>query len=100
MGTKIEDATAITGGALITGDVVPVSRADDSKGKFDLSLLPMWPQTPGELDQSITPSDYRYPEGNVKRYGAVGDGVTNDLPAFNKAVACYSLYDAVQAPSG
>ncbi len=40
-------------------------------------------RTAREIAAGITPTDYSYAEGNVKRYGAVGDGVTDDTAAFN-----------------
>lgn len=44
------------------------------------------PRTAGEIANSITPFDYRYKPGNVMRYGAVADGVTDCLTAFNAAI--------------
>ncbi len=46
----------------------------------------LYPQTAAEIAASVTPTDYAYQPGNVKRYGAVGDGVTNDAPAFQEAI--------------
>jgi len=47
----------------------------------------LWPQTAAEVSAAVTPSDYAYPEGNVKRYGATGDGVTNDTTAIQTALS-------------
>jgi len=46
----------------------------------------LWPQTAAELAAGITPSDEAYPPGNVLRYGAVADGVTDNTTAFNNAI--------------
>lgn len=35
-------------------------------------------QTTAETSAAVTPTDYSYEPGNVKRYGAVGDGLTDD----------------------
>jgi hypothetical protein len=46
----------------------------------------LYPRTAAEIAAGITPTDYAYPEGNVKRYGAVGDGVTDDSDAIQRAI--------------
>ena len=45
----------------------------------------LYPQTAPELAAGVTPSNYAYPPYNVLRYGAKGDGVTDDTAAFNTA---------------
>ena len=39
---------------------------------------PCYLQTSAERNASVTPADYSYPPGDLRRYGAVGDGVTDD----------------------
>lgn len=50
------------------------------------------PQTANESAAGVTPTNYWYAEGNAKRYGATGDGVTNDTTALSNwlsvAVRC------------
>lgn len=41
--------------------------------------------TQAERDAKITPADFRYPEGDVRRYGAVGDGSTDCTTAIQNA---------------
>lgn len=43
-------------------------------------------QTQAEVRAGIVPSNYSYPEGNVKRYGAAGDGVADDTVAIQTAI--------------
>jgi hypothetical protein len=47
----------------------------------------LWPRTQREISAGVTPLRYYYPPGNVFRYGAMGDGVTDDVGAFADAVA-------------
>jgi hypothetical protein len=44
-------------------------------------------RTAAEIAAGVTPSNYAFPELHVHRYGAVGDGSTNDLPAWSSAVS-------------
>jgi len=46
----------------------------------------LYPQTAAELAAGVTPSNYAYPPGDVRRYGAVGDGTTNDTTALANAL--------------
>src|SRR5882762_1613121 len=55
----------------------------------------LYPQTAAELAASVTPTNYVYPALNVKRYGAIGNGVTDDRAAIKTAWTV-----AVQAGGG
>ena len=43
-------------------------------------------RTRAEAEAGVSPSDTRYAPGDVRRYGARGDGLTNDAPAFQAAI--------------
>lgn len=43
--------------------------------------------TAGEISAGVTPTNYAYAPGDVRRYGAVGDGTTNSSTAFANAIA-------------
>jgi hypothetical protein len=59
------------------------------------------PRTAAEITAGVTPSDLKYPVLNVLRYGAAADGVSDDIAAFNKAVAVASVAGgAVYVPGG
>lgn len=45
-----------------------------------------YPQTEAEVAASVTPSDYSYPAGNVLRYGANGDGATDNTTSIQNAI--------------
>lgn len=48
------------------------------------------PQTDAEREVGVVPTNFQYQPGDIRRYGAVGDGVTNDQPAFAKALLAYA----------
>lgn len=43
------------------------------------------PQTAAEIAAGVTPTNYQYPPGYPRRYGAVGDNVTDDTVAVQTA---------------
>lgn len=45
-------------------------------------------RTAGEIAAGVTPTDYAYPPGDVRRYGAVLNGVTDDTTALQNALLC------------
>jgi uncharacterized protein YjbI with pentapeptide repeats len=51
------------------------------------------PQTAAEVTASVTPTNRAYPPGDVRRYGAVADGTTNDAGAIQASLnAGYYAY--------
>lgn len=45
----------------------------------------LYPRTTAEITAGVTPTYYGYPPGDVRRYGATGDGTTDDTVAVQKA---------------
>jgi hypothetical protein len=45
---------------------------------------PCYPATATETAAQVTPSNLTYPPGDLRRYGAVGDGVADDTAAVSK----------------
>jgi hypothetical protein len=97
MAVKISDLTPLAGNELASGDLFETTDVSASESKkitaenLAIGLAPFYyPRTDTEIANSITPTDYRYPPGNVMRYGAVADGdevtPTDNLTAFNNAV--------------
>lgn len=64
--------TASSVGALVTSDYIGTT-------------LDSLKRTQAEIDAGVTPVNYAYPPGDVRRYGAVCDGVTDDSVAVQKA---------------
>ncbi|CAB4121203.1 Right handed beta helix region [uncultured Caudovirales phage] len=48
----------------------------------------IWPLTLNEIGASVTPSNYGYPPGDPRRYGAKCDGTTDDTSALVKWAKC------------
>jgi pectate lyase-like protein len=48
--------------------------------------VPTYPQTAAELAAGVTPTNYVYPQPDLRRYGAKIDGTTDDTTAINNAI--------------
>ena len=59
--------------------------------------LVLYPQTARELANSITPTLYQYPPGNILRYGADPTGAVDSTTAIQAAIVASA---AVYAPAG
>lgn len=47
----------------------------------------LYPRTTEEIAASVTPTAYQYAPGDFRRYGAVGDGSTDDASAVRQALS-------------
>jgi hypothetical protein len=61
----------------------------------DISRI--YKRTAAEIAAGVTPTDTSYPAGDVRRYGAVGDGVADDTAAITAAL---SVIQSVHIPDG
>jgi hypothetical protein len=67
------------------GTVDPIQLFSDSLFNQLLAQTLPYAQTQAEEDIDITPSNYLYAPGDIRRYGAVGNGSTDDTLAINTA---------------
>lgn len=86
---------------LLSGSLATPQRqnlSDDQGTGVDAALNP---QTSAEKKAGVIPANTAHTTLNVLRYGATGDGVTDDVAAFNKAVVVASIAGgAVYIPGG
>ncbi|UOF80473.1 tail spike protein [Caudoviricetes sp.] len=54
-----------------------------------------YPRTAAEIAAGVTPTYYYYEPGDVRRYGAVGDGVANDTTALSNALLVSASHPTV-----
>lgn len=88
LGEEIDDeldaiATAITSKAELTDVTAAVIGAA------------LYPRTSKEIAQSVTPTDYSYPPGHAFRYGATGNGTTDDTTALQNCLKSNDQSDVV-----
>lgn len=50
------------------------------------NVIVSFERTAAEIAAAVVPSDLRYDEGDIRRYGAVGDGVANDTQPILDAI--------------
>ena len=74
---KLSQLTELT--SVAPDDLVYVAdtSASASRRVQASNLGGVWAQTTEESSAGVTPSDYRYPPGDVRRYGVTGDGSTD-----------------------
>lgn len=57
----------------------------------------IYPRTAAEISAGVTITDYSKEPGDVRRYGAVGDGVTDDTASI---AACFACNNRIVFPDG
>lgn len=87
----------------------PIWSVDDVAGNLTLSDITqqflgqiIYPRTLAEITAGVTPTHYIYPEGDVLRYGAVGDNATDNSTPFQNAINVKAEYSGgvVTIPEG
>ena len=85
----------VTSGVVFTGIGTPAQVGNS--GRFlgtdgtTASWRGKWPdRTTSEIAAGITPTDYNYAPGDVRRYGVIGDGITDDRVALQNAISSNS----------
>ena len=91
-GTDAARWADVTDGVDLTGVAVPSQTGNADRALFTDGTNLAFRKTPyiarstDEVNAGVIPTDYSYPVGHVRRYGATGDGTTNDYIAFNNAL--------------
>jgi hypothetical protein len=78
--SELAAATAITG-----SDTLAIVQAGDTK-QLPVTAITGYARTAAEIAASVTPTAYQYPPGDVRRYGATGNGTTDDTAAVVAAI--------------
>lgn len=86
--------TALQGPELILGDqsgatgtTTPTAVAAYMAGLTRTPVLASYARTAAEIAAGVTPTNYAYPPGDVRRYGALFNGSTDDTAAINAALS-------------
>lgn len=95
---KISELTAATS---VSPDDLMVIVQDGETKRATSALVGTHSVTPEEQDAGVIVVNYRYPPGDVRRYGAAGDNSTDDTAALQAcATVCALSGDAVYLPAG
>lgn len=93
---RLANEVWVPGGTIIKAVITDASGSPISGGTFDnLAAIndasniaqSLNPQTAAEIAAGVTPTNYSYPFGDLRRYGAKGDETTDDTAAINSANA-------------
>lgn len=86
--------TALQGPELILGDqsgatgtTTPTAVAAYMAGLTTTPVIASYARTAAEIAADVTPTNYAYPPGDVRRYGALFNGSTDDTAAINAALS-------------
>lgn len=92
-------ATAVVGqfgGALVGGEIV---NTDITTVRFNgtnwqiINQSSPFTRTPAEIAAGVTPSNYSYPPGSPRRFGAVGNGTNDDTTAVQNAINTSTTFE-------
>lgn len=79
-GNQINQATYVGG---VGGESVAALLATVT----DQAILASYVRTAAEIAVAVTPTNYTYPPGDIRRYGGVDDNSTDNAVAINKAIS-------------
>ncbi|MDR5728329.1 MAG: right-handed parallel beta-helix repeat-containing protein [Terriglobia bacterium] len=94
--TIVRDQESTGAQPWVTGNTVAMLDTAGTSAQF-LQAGNLYPITAAETAASVTPTNYRYPPGNVIRYGADPTGAADATAAINAALTCNS---SVYVPAG
>jgi len=76
------EPAALTSSGAITGSILASILATYTAAAFTPSTV----QSTAEIAASVVPTNYGFPPGDLRRYGAKIDGATDDTTAINNAI--------------
>jgi hypothetical protein len=79
------DTSALSAGQLIAGGIYGFEYNGTAWQVYGINLGVFYARNAAEIAAGITPTSYGYPPGNLFRYGATGNGVTDDSAAIVQA---------------
>lgn len=72
-----------------------LSSADDRISNYFPTHNDWTKRTAAEISAGVTPVNYAYPPGHVWRYGATGDGVTDDFQPLQYAISLSGVHETI-----
>ena len=81
-----DQGTALTGGEISSLNVTQVQWTGTAWQLVAADVTPAYARTAAEIAASVTPTNYGYQPGDVRRYGADPTGAADSTSAFNSAV--------------
>lgn len=88
----VQSGAGLLGQELLAGGQYLLQFTGTSWQILGLSVSPGLQLTATEIAASVTPTNYGYPPGCPRRYGAVGNGIADDTAAVQKAINAGPLY--------